>query len=269
MAAIVEDFRMQAVGGLMSAWDLWNLAIIPSLLSNCGIWTEIDAISVQKLEEMQDAFVRRILQVPVSTPKVSLRSETGLLSMKLRIWGEKIKMVLAIKKMSKTFLARQVYDEQVRLQWPGLAREVAEICRAVGIQDVNQSSMNKRDVDMAIRKVNKEEIVQEMKDKYKKLDDLVATENGVVKEYMQTKNIAESRLMFRIRTKMLDLKENMKGKYKNNLERDACDSSEAESQSHILRCMGYESLRDGLDLSQDKDLVTYFSQVMKIRMGQK
>ena len=24
VAAIVEDFRMQAVGGLMSAWDLWN-----------------------------------------------------------------------------------------------------------------------------------------------------------------------------------------------------------------------------------------------------
>ena len=269
VAAIIEDFRMQAVGGLMGAWDLWNLAIVPSLLSNCGIWTEIDAKSVQKLDEMQEAFIRRILQVPISTPKVSLRSETGLLSMKLRIWGEKIKMVLAIRKMDKTFLARQIYEEQVQLQWPGLAREVEVICSAIGIPDVNQSTVNKRDVDMAIQKVNREEIVKEMKEKYKKLDELVDTENGLVKDYMKTKNIMESRMLFRIRTKMLDLKENMKGRYKSNLECDACDSQESESQSHIMRCEGYKSLREGMDFSQDKDLVNYFSQVMKIRMAQK
>ena len=253
----------------MSAWDLWNMAIVPSLLSNCGIWTEIDTKSVQKLDEMQEAFIRRIMQVPISTPKVSLRSETGLLSMKLRIWGEKIKMVLAIRKMDKTFLARQIYEEQVRLQWPGLAREVEVICRAIGIPDVNQSTVNKRDVDFAIQKVNREEIVMVMKDKYKKLDELVETENGLVKEYMKTKNITESRMLFRIRTKMLDLKENMKGRYKSNLECDACDSQESESQSHIMRCEGYKSLREGMDFSQDKDLVNYFSQVMQIRMAEK
>ena len=152
---------------------------------------------------MQEAFIRRILQVPISTPKVSLRSETGLLSMKLRIWGEKIKMVLAIRKMDKTFLARQIYEEQVQLQWPGLAREVEVICSVIGIPDVNQSTVNKRDVDMAIQKVNRKEIVKEMKEKYKKLDELVDTENGLVKNYMKTKNITESRMLFRIRTKML------------------------------------------------------------------
>ena len=45
-AAIIEDYRMQAVGGLMGAWDLWNMAIIPSLLNNSGVWTEIDEKTV-------------------------------------------------------------------------------------------------------------------------------------------------------------------------------------------------------------------------------
>ena len=36
-AAIVEDFRMQVVGGLMGARELWNLAIVPSLLNNCSV----------------------------------------------------------------------------------------------------------------------------------------------------------------------------------------------------------------------------------------
>ena len=92
-AAIIEDYRMQAVGGLMGAWDLWNMAIIPSLLNNSGVWTEIDEKTVLVLEELQNTYARRVLHVPLSTPKVSLRSETGLLSMKHRIWEEKVRMV--------------------------------------------------------------------------------------------------------------------------------------------------------------------------------
>ena len=64
-AAIIEDYRMQAVGGLMGAWDLWNMAIIPSLLNNCGVWTEIDEKTVQRLEDLQNMYVRRVLHVPL------------------------------------------------------------------------------------------------------------------------------------------------------------------------------------------------------------
>ena len=35
--AIIEDFRMQAIGGMAGAWDIWERAILPSsLLANCG-----------------------------------------------------------------------------------------------------------------------------------------------------------------------------------------------------------------------------------------
>ena len=71
---------MQALGGMQGAWDLWELAIVPSLLKNCGVWTEISKATEDVLEELQNSFVRRMLHVPVSTPKDSLLSETGLLS---------------------------------------------------------------------------------------------------------------------------------------------------------------------------------------------
>ena len=104
---------------------MWNLVVVPSLLSNCGIWTEISMMD--ELDELQNTFIRRVLQVPVSTPKVSLRSETGLLSMKLRIWAAKVKMVMALRMMDKRFLARQIYVEEVMQGWPGLSREVEDI----------------------------------------------------------------------------------------------------------------------------------------------
>ena len=35
---IVEDFKMQTIGGMMAAWELWGKALIPSLLSGFGTW---------------------------------------------------------------------------------------------------------------------------------------------------------------------------------------------------------------------------------------
>ena len=34
--SIVEEFQMQAVGGMMAAWELWEKALIPNLLSGAG-----------------------------------------------------------------------------------------------------------------------------------------------------------------------------------------------------------------------------------------
>ena len=73
-------------------------------------------------------------------------------------------------------------------------------------------------------------------------------------------------MMFRIRTKMLNQKYNMRGQFKANLDCMACDTWEIESHTHVLSCSGYADIRVGLDMNKDKDLIAYFSQVVKIRM---
>ena len=36
--SIVEEFEMQAIRGLMTVWELWEKALVPSLLSGAGTW---------------------------------------------------------------------------------------------------------------------------------------------------------------------------------------------------------------------------------------
>ena len=36
--SIVEEYQMQAFGGLTAAWELWEKALLPSLLSGAGTW---------------------------------------------------------------------------------------------------------------------------------------------------------------------------------------------------------------------------------------
>ena len=85
------------------------------------------------------------------------------------------------------------------------------------------------------------------------------------------KQTADCRLQFRIRTHMVDLKGNMKGKYKNgDYSCLGCgDEATVEDQSHILRCPAYRDSRQGLDLDDDKDVVKYFRRVMMLRMKKK
>ena len=112
VAAIIEDWRAQCLGGFRCALDLFQLAIIPSVLYNSETWVQIPAEAVEILENLQLFFVRLILKVPQGTPKAALRSETGLLSMKLRIWKRKCMLVRHIRCLSTSTLARQVYEEQ-------------------------------------------------------------------------------------------------------------------------------------------------------------
>ena len=46
---IIEDYRIHVVGGLKSGLDIWEMAIIPSLLNNAETWDEIDEESMIKL----------------------------------------------------------------------------------------------------------------------------------------------------------------------------------------------------------------------------
>ena len=52
--AIIEDFRMQAMGGMAGSWHLWETAINPSLLTNCGSWVGIGKLTYSSLNELHE-----------------------------------------------------------------------------------------------------------------------------------------------------------------------------------------------------------------------
>ena len=111
LRAVVEDVRMQAVGGFEASIDLFESYIVPSLLANCGTWTEIEKKTMEKLDALQDLYGRVLLKVPQSTPKMSVRAALGLPGMSWRIKKEKILLVLAIKEQEDGCQAMEVLNE--------------------------------------------------------------------------------------------------------------------------------------------------------------
>ena len=95
----------------------------------------------------------------------------------------------------------------------------------------------------------------------------MASEEFERKSYMKDLRMNQARIKFRINTKMFNnVKLNFKNDPKNVKALWKCpECSHLDSQEHVLWCEEYTDLRTNKDLSRDKDLTTYYQQVMKMR----
>ena len=82
--AIIDDTRINTVGGLKAGLDIWEMAYLPSLLNNCQTWVEIEDATIDKLEEIQNQMYRTLLSTPKSTPWPALVWDLGGIKMKFR-----------------------------------------------------------------------------------------------------------------------------------------------------------------------------------------
>ena len=67
---------------------------------------------------------------------------------------------------------------------------------------------------------------------------------------------------------MVHVKDNFKNMHKkktNGLACESCNTVQTETQAHVLRCLAYDKLREGLTLSNQDDLIKYFREVMMVR----
>ena len=90
LGSILEDFRMQVAGGLVSGLKIWMFGLLPSLLANSEMWTEISEDDIQSLEDIQHLLLQRIFSVPKTTPHAALRWHTGAVSLEMEITKRKL-----------------------------------------------------------------------------------------------------------------------------------------------------------------------------------
>ena len=83
--SIIEDTRMNKLGGVQCALDIWEMSIIPSLLNNADTWSALKEDHLSQLENVQLYFLRSLLAVPKSTPKPALYLDSDTMLMKFTI----------------------------------------------------------------------------------------------------------------------------------------------------------------------------------------
>ena len=157
--------------------------------------------------------------------------------------------------------------------WPGLGKEVADICHELQIPDINDNDISAKDVKEAVIDHHYRWMTKELRklEPSQKLFSIKYDSFKQVQEYFMDKSVDNGRMAFQIRAQMLPgIPANFKNNYRtrNTDNPDAglfcefCQAGEIFSQSHCAVCPAWDGQRMGLDLSKVEDLVTFFRRML-------
>ena len=220
---------------------------------------------MHKLEGLQNLFLKVILDSPSTTPNCAGVWDTAMTGMRFRIMKRKLRFINFIKKCDDSFLAKQIYQEQLKHNWPGLTQEAREMCVLLDLPDITKVAVSNQEIENKVRNKNKLVLIAEMTN-LSKMKDLV-DEEFEIKEYLSNKNVTEARVQFSQRCGMFRCKWNYRNdqEYKEDLWKcDSCQSS-IDTMAHVLICPAYQPLRRGKNMENESDVLSYLVAVNRIR----
>ena len=109
------------------------------------------------------------------------------------LWKEKLMYVMQLKRLEEKSLALEIYKEQMKHGWPGLAQEVAEICKKLGLKDLNTTEISKEKVSEEIFYHHYKKIKEDIA-KMTKVEDIKHENFREVQAYMKLCSIEKARL---------------------------------------------------------------------------
>ena len=79
---------------------------------------------------------------------------------KLRIWEEKCLLLIRVQNLDEGSLALKIYQEAEKQGWPGLGKDVKDICTEIKIPNLNLHKVHK-DVQKTISKSHYEDMMSQ------------------------------------------------------------------------------------------------------------
>ena len=124
--------------------------------------------------------------------------------MKVKDMEAKVLLVLALRCQEDGGLAREILEEQLAMGFPRLGQEVRQIYVELGLPDATRMEVEKKQVREAIQFNSVKEVKAEMTGMIK-LKELAMCYLRQPQTYLDW-SVEESRMVFRLQTRMLDLK---------------------------------------------------------------
>ena len=221
---------------------LLQTVIVPTLISGSETWTQTTKEEENEINKVQTQFLTKLLNVPCTTPKCALLKETGQIKATHTANLRKLEFYIDLHNREETRLEVQMRIHQEKKDHKDMTykKEIEELKKFYNItEDLKniEAKEGKRKLKRYIIKKNEEEIEEEIR-KGKKANNI----NEVNNEYMKKLNFKEARIIFLLKTNMIDAKANYRFQHPENQICDICEKQE-ETTQHLFECEGYKEIR--------------------------
>ena len=115
LKSIIDDCKLQIIGGALAGVEIWELAIIPSILTNAETWVNIDDKTIEILEDIQILMFRCLLGIPKSTTPSMILWDLGAIKMKNRIIQKKLNFFYFLLNLQEDALAKELLNIQKKI----------------------------------------------------------------------------------------------------------------------------------------------------------
>ena len=224
---------------MKSTWKLLKATVIP-IITYAGESMTYTKKETEQMNKILDNIIRRILNTPRSTPRETIYLECGLLDIETTINKNKLLMYNRIYRTGNT-LTKEIISDENNTKWK---EEIEILMNRYNIEkktiQEKSKKIAKNKINSAIKETFRKELIKEgikkSKVRYYLLNSEPNHENPINKKkkenYLNTLSQPDVSLIFNIKTRMIDVKNNYKNRYHDNICRHC--KTEAETQEHIL-----------------------------------
>ena len=206
--------------------------LLSSMLCNVEVLYGVTKAHIEKLEQADRIFFRRLFEVPNCTAIEAFHLETSTIPVRFLVMKKRLNYYWNILQMDESELVKKVYNGQrsmsVKNNWFLNIKSDSEECdinlSESEIRSMKQHSFSKL-VKEKISSVSAQYLIN-LRGKHTKSVNLKYSEE--MQPYLRNEelSIQNKKLMFRIKNRLIDVNTNFKRKYKNNLECRLCSAPE-------------------------------------------
>ena len=218
--------------------------LVSSMLFNSETWYNLTSKELELLETVDLALIRQLLKAPKGTPKELLYLELGIIPFRDIIIGRRLNFLYTILNENPNSLIYRFFEAQCKYQtrkdWVTMIEKDLKYLELQDISLEKIKSMSK----IQFRNIVKQKIEEKTLEKLEKIKQSHSKAKFLehnklrMQKYLQpnSENIRkeEAQLIFKLRSRMTNVKKNFKGKF-DQQECRAC-KIEGEDQKHILEC---------------------------------
>ena len=220
--------------------------LISKMIYSSEIWYNITKQQYSKLETIDEMFMRKLLDLPSSAPRISLYNECGKTPIKYLIKARRLMFYWHVLQLNSDELVFRFYTAQklrsVKNDWVlQIDRDKTDIgLKNMSDEEIRQISKQKFK-SFVKKKINEMKCKEfkEIQSKQSKTKNLVIRNSDLPAKYLLSKQLCvkEVQTLFKLKTRMINVKDNCKTSYKENMWCKTCLLF-SETQEHLFLCSG-------------------------------
>ena len=227
-------------------FTLLNSCFLLKFKHGCEVWDAMDQKTSVKVNRLVPQMIKRVLELPRSTPTNAVLHDFGLISLVTEVEMEKILLTANTLEMSESRIAKRLLYPMLGKAVPGFCSHVLSLMQKFGVSTDTLRGATKREMmKKIVTEFEKKKLLREML-KGSKTDAMLMNFhfNGKMIGYLYELPFTKARIVFMFRARMFPTRTNFKERWTTSHNCAYCNR--LDTDEHLFTCWGYMDLVNGM-----------------------